>query len=114
MYRTVIFVVVKVINDLVLIGPCSLVVCKVMRLFAPCRNGWILCHRWVQTDEDEKSGRHKNVRSPDPHACSCPRLCGGSHDCWYVSGSAVFSDKILASVLQFVQNCFDLSFVFVF
>lgn len=48
----------------------------------PSGNGWILCHRWVQAYENETSGRHKNVSSPDPHACCCPRLRGRSHDRW--------------------------------
>ena len=61
--------------------------CELICLFAPCRNGWILCHCWIPTAENEKSGRHENVSSPDPHACSCSRLCGWSHDCWYVTFS---------------------------
>lgn len=56
----------------------------VLMTFAFCRDGWICCHCWLQADENEKSWRYKNVGAPDSHACSCPRLCGGSNDCWWV------------------------------
>lgn len=56
----------------------------VLVTFAFCRDGWICCYCWLQADENEKSWRYKNVGAPDSHACSCPRLCGGSNDCWWV------------------------------
>lgn len=72
----------------------------------PCRNGWIPWHCWLQADENEKSGRHKNVSSPDPHACGCPRLCGRSHDYWYVARSVTFLNKT-SFLFQFVAQFED-------
>lgn len=75
-------------HDYILIHPDCVVVdfvCKLMCFFAFCRNGWILWHCCIQTAENEKPRRHKNVSASDPHACGRSRLCGWSYDSWYVA-----------------------------
>lgn len=52
--------------------------------YSLCRNGWVLCHCRVQTDENEKQRRHKIVSASDSHACGCSGLCGRRHDSRYV------------------------------
>lgn len=70
---------------------------------ALCRNGRILSHCWLQTDENEKSRRYQDVSSPDPHACGCTRLCGWRHDCWYVVCSVTFP------ILFYFESVWNLS-----